>query len=159
MLTKFRKFLAWIFSLFFKDPEKEPEKIHIVELAKVMARFEGYYIGGSRAKRNNNPLNLKWSPFTENYDYGHFCIFRNIYDGWKFGLWDLEKKCKGYTRTGLNSESTVKELIYTWSATDQKEYAQFICGKLKIPLTYQLKEFSLKQINLTIEKQLKAGLL
>ena len=133
--------------------EKKKE-IHLIDLAKVMARFEGYYILNSRARRNNNPLNLKGSKFTDKYDNGGFCIFKKPMAGWKACLWDLEMKCKGYTRTGLGPTSTVKELIYVWSATDQEPYVNFVCQQLKIPKDYQLQNFSLKEINLTIEKRI-----
>jgi len=137
-----------------KKPEKKLEKIHLVDLAKSMAEFEGYFIPATRAHRNKNPLNLKWSKFTELRDDKGFCIFETFYDGWKAALWDLEKKCKGYTRTGLVPTSTVRNLIYVWSATDQEPYTRFVCKELKIPSDYQLKDFSLKEINLTIKRYL-----
>jgi hypothetical protein len=141
----------------FWTRKKKARQLHVIDLARVMARFEGYYTQGTRAQRNKNPLNLKWSKFTNFYDDGNFCIFETVEDGWKAGLWDLEMKCKGYTRTGLKPTSTVRNLIYVWSATDQEAYLRYVCQKLKIPFDYQLKCFSLKQINLTLKQYLDEG--
>jgi len=154
LLQKIKEILGKLISLFRQLIGKEKREIHLVDLAKVMARFEGYYIPNSRARRNKNPLNLKWSKFAIKYDSDGFCIFNLPYDGWKACLYDLEMKCKGYTRTGLGPTSTVKDLIYVWSATDQEPYLKFVCQKLKIPQTFQLQEFSLKEIYSTLSKRL-----
>jgi hypothetical protein len=34
-------------------------------LLEAMARQEGFYLHGSRAQRNNNPLNIEWGKFAE----------------------------------------------------------------------------------------------
>jgi len=153
LLTGKLNILKQIVALYQKLIGKKKVKLHLVDLAKVMAKFEGYYIENSRAWRNKNPLNLKWSKFTELYDNDGFCMFDTPYGGWRACLWDLEKKCRGYTRTGLKPTSTVKDLIYVWSATDQEAYVKYVCDKLKIPSDFQLKNFSLDQINLTLKKR------
>lgn len=153
LLQKLKEVLDRLAELLAQLRRRIPKEIHLIDLAKVMAQFEGYYIPNSRARRNNNPLNLKGSKFTTEYDSGGFCIFKTPKIGWKACLWDLEMKCRGYTRTGLKPTSTIKDLIYVWSATDQEAYLKFVCQKLKIPRTYQLQNFSLKQIYLTLEKR------
>ena len=155
MYKLIQQILKFLLVLFSKKPEEKPKKIHLVDLAKAMAEFEGYFIPGARAQRNRNPLNLKWSKFTDLRDDKGFCIFNTFYDGWKAGLWDLEMKCKGYTRTNLKPTSTIRELIFIWSATDQEAYSEYVCKELKIPSDYQLKEFDLAQINLILEKYLE----
>jgi len=155
MYKLIQQIIKLILIRFFRKPEIKTEKIHLVDLAKAMAEFEGYFIPGSRAQRNRNPLNLKWSKFTDLRDDKGFCIFNTFYDGWKAGLWDLEKKCKGFTRTGLKPTSTIKELIFVWSATDQEAYSDYVCKELKILSDYQLKDFDLEKINLTLEKYLE----
>ena len=160
-----QQFLKFLLAFFSKGPENKKKrevwnyvarekKIPLLDLAKAMAEFEGYFSHASRAARNKNPLNLKSSKFTRLYDAQNFCIFETIYDGWKAGLWDLKQKCRGYTRTGLGPLSTIRSLIYIWTADNQEPYTQFVCQKLKIPSDYQLKEFDLKEINLTLGKYL-----
>jgi hypothetical protein len=144
------KIIISFFQNLFKKKEKE---LHLIDLAKAMAQFEGYYLENSRARRNNNPLNLKWSPYATLYDMDDFCMFETPYEGWKACLWDLEKKCRGYTRTGLKPTSTIQDLIYVWSETNQREYLKYVCQKLKILPTFQLKDFSLKQLYLTMTKR------
>jgi hypothetical protein len=117
-------------------------KIKIRELAEAMATFEGFYLPTNpRAKRNNNPGNMKGSQWESGKDKDGFSIFPDIETGWKAFEWDLEMKTKGMTRTELTPESTIKDLIYTWSATDQQEYTDFVCGKLGISESFKLKNF------------------
>ena len=111
------------------------------ELAEAMAIFEGFYLINSRANRNNNPGNLRWSPMASGYDAEKFAIFETKSKGWEALLWDLGKKCKGETSTKLTPNSTVRDLIYTWSATDQKDYTNFVCERLKIKPEFRIKNF------------------
>jgi hypothetical protein len=154
LLEKIKEIKEKLVSLYQQLLGIKKSELHVIDLAKVMARFEGYYLENSRARRNKNPLNLKWSKFAVKYDPDGFCVFIDNYLGWKACLWDLEMKCKGYTVTGLKPTSTIKELIYVWSATDQEPYTRFVCQKLKISQDYQLQNFSLKEIYLTLEKRL-----
>ena len=112
------------------------------ELAEAMAKFEGFYLINSRANRNNNPGNLKWSSWAKGYDKDNFAIFETKEKGWEAFLWDLGKKCKGETRTNLTPESTIKDLIYVWTTTDQKDYTNFICERLGIAQNYKLKNLA-----------------
>lgn len=69
---------------------------------------------GSRSYRNNNPGNLRSSPFQSGSD-GAFATFKTEQGGFAALEWDLMKKCKGETSTGLTPESTLRELIYKWA--------------------------------------------
>ena len=69
---------------------------------------------GSRAYRHHNPLNLRKSPFEIGTKDG-FSIFKTDMDGIAGAIWDLRQKAKGNTSTGLNGDSTLRDLIYKWA--------------------------------------------
>ena len=111
------------------------------QLATAMAKVEGFYIPNSRAERNANPGNLKYSPFTQNYDAQGFAVFPSFKDGWDAFLWDLKAKQEGRTRTGLNGESTLKDLIWVWSEDNQETYLSSVLKELSLTSYTKLKEF------------------
>lgn len=113
------------------------------DLGVAMAKMEGFYITGSRAYRNNNPLNLKFKhqPLSVIPDDDNFCVFDSVFDGWKTCYNDLKAKIEGRTSTGLNGKSTIKDLIFTWSHTDQQAYLDFVCVKLKIKEDFKIENF------------------
>ena len=69
---------------------------------------------GSRSFRNNNPGNLRSSPF-ENGKDGGYSTFTNVDIGRKALVWDLKKKSIGETSTGLSGESTLADLIRVYA--------------------------------------------
>ena len=156
LLTEKLNILKLLISLYQKLIKTKEREIHIVDLAKAMAEFEGWYIENSRAWRNCNPLNLRWSPQCRAYDTDSFCKFIAPEKGWKAALWDLDKKCRGYTRTGLKPTSTIKDLIFVWTEDNKQEYLNYVVKKLKISSEFRLKDFILAQPILTLEKYLKA---
>lgn len=98
----------------------------IDRLMAAMAAHEGFYPAGhpqypngSRAYRNHNPGNLRKSPFAYTEIDG-YAVFRNDMVGWNAFQWDLVQKAKGNTSTGLNGESTLKELIAVWAPPEDK---------------------------------------
>jgi hypothetical protein len=114
------------------------------DLAEAMAAFEGWNNRMSRARRNNNPGNLKWSPYAIGYDEDGFCKFATEQEGWDAFIWDLKQKQLGNTRTGLSGESTLKDLIWTWTADPEEikqTYLSFVCSKLNVSAWTKLKEF------------------
>jgi DnaJ-domain-containing protein 1 len=114
------------------------------DLAEAMAIFEGWNNRMSRARRNNNPGNLKWSPYAIGYDEDGFAKFATEQDGWDAFIWDLLQKKLGNTRTGLSGESTLKDLIWTWTADPdeiKQTYLSFVCSKLGVSALTKLKEF------------------
>lgn len=66
---------------------KEMNKIETI--VKAMAEMEGYGIPGARPTRNNNPLNLTYTPYTAGLGAvgkdGRFCIFATPQLGFKAG--------------------------------------------------------------------------
>ena len=76
-----------------------------------------------------NAGNMRSSPFqcaTE----GGFAVFANDALGWNAFQYDLMQKAKGNTQTGLNGESTIKELIYKWAppsdGNNSEQYLQAV---------------------------------
>ena len=116
-------------------------------LAEAMAVVEGFYIFGSRAFRNHNPLNLKYvgQKLAIGQDDKNFCIFKSDEDGWTACLNDLRFKRDGKSITGLSGKSTVRELIKIWTSGDsaliQENYINSVCNKLGISSDFQLGNF------------------
>lgn len=88
--------------------------------------------GGSRAYRNHNPGNLRKSPFSCGEEQG-FAIFRNDLVGWNALQWDLMQKAKGNTSTGLNENSTLRDLIFVYAPpsdnNDSEAYLKDVLDK------------------------------
>ena len=133
--------LQQILLLILEQLRFQPKKIPIEKLAAAIKKFEGWY-PGSRSFRNNNPGNLRSSKFQAGQRDG-FAFFKSCAIGQSALLWDLRQKCLGNTRTALTPESTLRDLIFTWSETDQKPYLDFVCQELKIGSTFKLKNFLL----------------
>ena len=88
--------------------------------------------GGSRSFRNNNPGNLRSSPF-ELHQVDGFSRFASVEVGRKALVWDLKKKSLGETSTGLNGESTLSDLIRVYApvtdGNNTDKYIQFILNE------------------------------
>jgi hypothetical protein len=116
-------------------------------LAEAMAAVEGFYIVGSRAFRNHNPLNLKYvgQKLAVGQDDKNFCIFKDDNDGWTACLNDLRCKRDGKSITGLSGKSTIAETIKIWTSGDsdliQENYIKSVCDKLGISSDFQLGNF------------------
>lgn len=123
-------------------------RITFMQLAIAMAKFEGFYIAGSRAQRNHNQLNLKYvgQKLAISYDDKNFCIFKDDPDGWKAGTNDLKLKAGGIpgvkSTSGLNAESTIEQLIRVWTKGDpvgiQDAYIKFVCDTLEIIPSFRI---------------------
>ncbi len=68
----------------------------------------------NRPQRNNNPLNLQKGTGQTGND-GRFAIFPDAETGFQAAIADLTGKMTGQTQTGLNGNSTLTQLINTWS--------------------------------------------
>lgn len=99
---------------------------------------------GSLTWRHHNPGALRSSPFQVGTKNG-FAVFRSDVEGWNALCWDLTQKAKGNTRTGLNGESTLRQLIHVWApAADNnnpESYLAFVCSKTNFKPEMKLKEF------------------
>lgn len=98
--------------------------LKLERLTLAMAEHEGWDPNaenrgqrGSVAFRNNNPGNLRSSPFQIGTRDG-FALFNTEADGWAAFRWDIRQKAKGQTITGLNGRSTLRDLIHTWAPTE-----------------------------------------
>jgi hypothetical protein len=122
------------------------------DLVKYMSEMEGFTIDGSRAQRNNNPLNLAYMGQSlasgrddKNLPIGAppqgFCIFKTIEDGWNACRNDIIFKIKGLSITGLSGESTIEEFIKKWTETSQEHYIKYICSNLKVGRDFKIKNF------------------
>ncbi len=90
-------------------------------LAMGIQKAEGFG-PGTRSYRNNNPLNVRKSPWMTRQEDG-FAVFSTYAVGWSAGVWDLFAKCMGNTVTGLSGASALVELLRVW--TDEKDDAIF----------------------------------
>jgi hypothetical protein len=87
--------------------------------------------GGSRSYRNHNPGNLRTSPFSYATVDG-FAAFRSDFVGFMALHWDLMQKARGNTVTGLNGQSTVRDLIYTWAPpSDNNDTESYLHAVIK----------------------------
>jgi len=70
--------------------------------------------------RNHNPGALRSSPFALG-TRGGFAYFLNDSVGFLALCWDLAKKCRGETGTGLGTQSTVELMIRIYTAEKDPE--------------------------------------
>jgi len=109
----------------------------LIKLAEAMAEFEGWLPvsgtgdspgAGTVSYRNHNPGNLRQSPFALGHRDG-FAYFTNDFVGFFAMIFDIWKKSRGETSTGLTPESTIADLIKIWTedADNIKEnYIQYV---------------------------------
>lgn len=112
----------------------------LTALALAIAEYEGWLplknelsIGGgpSVAYRNHNPGNLRSSIFALGVRDG-FAVFYNDATGLFAMCVDIMNKALGKTSTGLNGNSTIRELIAKWSAGTPEaveKYTAFVCSR------------------------------
>lgn len=116
-----------------------------------MAEVEGWTpsgpspsMTGSRSYRNHNPLNLRASPFAVAIK-DNFAVFASDADGFAAARWDIRQKARGNTSTGLNGESTLRELIRVWAPSedgnDPASYLQHVVHMTGFREDMKLKEF------------------
>jgi len=98
---------------------------------------------GSLTYRHHNPGALRSSPKQVATKNG-FAVFASDFEGFNALIWDLEQKAKGKTSTGLNGNSTLKDLINKWAPkednNDPKSYLAFICERTNFKPDMKLKE-------------------
>ena len=120
--------------------EKEEKKIPVMELAKAMAKMEGFGIPGALPTRNHNPGDLRRSKYQLFVKDG-FAYFSEDEMGWQALVYDLCIKITGKSTTGITPESSLRDLIYKWTATDRYAYLMFVANKLGVTFDYQIKNF------------------
>ena len=118
------------------------KRVSVKQLAEAMAEFEGFYTVGTRAFRNNNPLNVKYvgQALAIGKDDKNFCIFKTPDDGWTTGIALLRIKIFDKFFNG-----TISDVIRNWTSGDpvenQNNYINFVCKKLGITPDYPCKNF------------------
>lgn len=118
-------------------------KVSVEKLAQAMAEFEGFYIIGTRANRNNNPLNVKYvgQALAIGKDDKNFCIFKTPEDGWTTGIALLRIKIFDQF-----FNKTISDVIKNWTSGDstevQENYINFVCQKLGITPDYPCYNFT-----------------
>lgn len=112
----------------------------LINLASAMAEYEGWEPishqlalnqGPTVAYRNHNPGNMRTSPFSIGTRDG-FAVFFNDATGFFAMCADIMNKALGKTSTGLNGNSTIRELIAKWSAGTPEaveRYTAFVCSR------------------------------
>lgn len=112
----------------------------IINLAHAIAEHEGWAPdkhlaakegGPTVSYRNHNPGNLRSSTFALGVRDG-FAFFYNDATGMFALYYDLMCKCQGKTRTTLNPDSILADLIKVYSASEGEaldRYIQFVCSR------------------------------
>lgn len=122
----------------------------IVNLCNAMKTHEGWLpVGsqeapsGSRSYRNHNPGNLRRSPFAYLIE-DNFAVFESDELGIFAFIWDIYNKCTGNTTTGLNGESSIRDLIFKWAPptdnNNSQRYVEAVCRMTGYLETMKLKE-------------------
>lgn len=125
-------------------------KMKIERLINAITEFEGWFtIGhpeyplGSRSFRHHNPGNLRASPFSSGTKDG-YAVFKNDELGRLALHFDILQKSKGNTGTGLNAKSTLRQLIFVYAPSADKnqpeKYLEFVTKVSGIPETTTLEE-------------------
>jgi len=117
------------------------------KLARAITIAEGWLPESpSISFRNHNPGALKWSIFQLG-SRDNFAYFLNDSIGFFSLMYDLALKCRGKTRTNLGPQSTIEDLVRTYTAEQDLEklenYLKIvvrITGKSRTtPLSYFVK--------------------
>lgn len=109
---------------------------YLLSLADAIKEHEGWitpdqrssiYKDGSIAFRNNNPGNLRASPFEVDHQSG-FSYFYNEDIGHMALLWDLYEKCTGNTVTKLSGASSLADLITVFAPPNENDTEAYIAS-------------------------------
>lgn len=101
-----------------------------MDLATAIGQMEGWGVPGSIATRNNNPGNLRYSPYqsgSEKTVNGTFATFSSPDVGWS--------ALQDYIDTKAKSGVTLRDFIYTYAPPTENNtanYLQYLSGQLGI---------------------------
>lgn len=102
----------------------------IQDLANSIATFEGFYVPGSIANRNNNPGNLRYAANQigqENTVNGKFATFATPEEGWA--------ALQSHITTKANSGQTLREFLYQYAPPTENNtsgYLNYVSGQLGV---------------------------
>lgn len=114
----------------------------LVDFATYIKEYEGYY-ANTVSVRNNNPGNLRSSPYMSGQRDG-FAYFKTYDDGWNALLWQLQISVDG--RSGVyNPEMTLYEFFETYAPSSDSNaprlYAESVAKKLGVSPETKIKFF------------------
>lgn len=97
-------------------------------LAQAIGQMEGYFKSGSVADRNNNPGNLRASPYAIGKDANGYAIFPDAQTGWNALYYQLNL----YSQRGLTLEQMINVYAPASDNNDPNNYLNFVTGKLGV---------------------------
>lgn len=99
-----------------------------------IALAEGFYVTGSRAKRNNNPGNLTVDTTgTSTGKDGMFVVYATAIDGWN-ALYKQVELILTDASNIYNSDMTLREIGQKYTTTDQLAWSTNVASKLGISI-------------------------
>ena len=106
----------------------------ITRFSEAIAYAEGYYVPGSRARRNNNPGNLTVDTIGKAVDMdGMFIVYANAIDGWNALKRQVELILTDLSSI-YTSDMTLIEIAERYTTTEQSAWAHNVASKLGIPV-------------------------
>lgn len=119
----------------------------ISQFAEAIKEFEGWfppgtkgYPKGSVSYRNNNPGNLRWSPF-ESGNVNNFSVFKTYDDGWKGLLHQIRIAVNGKSKV-YRPTDTILQFFEKYAPSSDNNYphiyAQFVAKKLGVTTALRL---------------------
>lgn len=149
-VTLYKSLLKQMIVLLEKAVKIMTLKPTLRQLAEAMGAWETKINGmefhpNSLGMRNNNPTNLRFSPFAKSYyenENGRYAVFESFEKGEEAAVWDLKAKQAGRS-SWATRETTLYELIKRWSGDENAEaYISFVCKRISINPWIQLKDFA-----------------
>ncbi len=101
-----------------------------MDLATAISQMEGWGTPGTIATRNNNPGNLRYSPYQvgqENTVNGKFATFASPEEGWS--------ALQDYIDSKAKAGVTLRDFIYTYAPPNENNtagYLSYLSGQLGI---------------------------
>jgi hypothetical protein len=97
-------------------------------LAQAIAQFEGFNTQGTIAQRNNNPGNLRASPYSIGTDSNGYSIFPDAQTGWNALYYQLSL----YSGRGLTLDQMINIYAPASDNNNPSNYLNFVTGKLGV---------------------------
>lgn len=114
----------------------------IQRLAHAIARAEGYFVTGSKPKRNNNPGNI-----TDDFGFptlgkdGMFPIFTTPLDGWDALLHFMRLILSDRSHI-YRSDMTIQEMAKHYTTTEQDIWANNVANALGVTVNTPLNQLT-----------------
>lgn len=134
--------------LLLQKQTQEPRPSRLRDWAKAIQDFEGWYEPGSpgyprgsRSYRNNNPGNLRWSPF-EDGNVDNFSTFNTYQKGFDALIHQLRIAANGESRVYQPDMTLLRFFeVYAPSSDNNhpEHYAMFVAKRLGVEITTKIK--------------------